>query len=195
LEIKKIINLWALKRLAAILLVGILFFNWYGYQLLNLYWQQQAEDKMVARLDGSDYQESDLISIKIPVTTLAYYNNSTAFERIDGAIDIGGVHYNYVKRRIFKDSLELLCIPNMTAISLQKAKNEFCGQVNDLQQHNQGKKGATTAKDLSKDYRPTAMDIAVQGVPGLPANAWAIPDAPGLPSLATPTPEMPPDQA
>jgi hypothetical protein len=186
-----------LKRLAAILLLGILFFDWYGYQLLSLYWQHQAENKLVARLDGRDYQESDLVSIKIPLTTLSYYNSSPGFERVDGAIDIGGVRYNYVKRRIFKDSLELLCIPNMTAISLQKAKNEFFGQVNDLQQNNQGKKNTnTTTKDFSKDYRPTAMDIAVPGAPALlVTKAWPITDAPGLPSRSTPTPEMPPDQA
>jgi len=194
--IKNLLICALLKRLAAILLLGILFFNWYGYQLLSVYWQQQADNRLVARLDGKDYQESDLLSIKIPLTTLSYYNSSSGFERVDGAIDIGGVRYNYVKRRIFKDSLELLCIPNMTAISLQKAKNEFFGQVNDLQQHNQGKKNTNAAKDFSKDYRPTAMDIDVPDAPALLlAKAWPITDAPGLPSRHTPTPEMPPDQA
>jgi hypothetical protein len=184
------------KRLAAILLSGILFFNWYGYQLLSLYWQHQADSKLVARLDGSDYRESELVRIKIPLTTLSYYNSATGFERVNGAIDIGGVKYNYVKRRIFKDSLELLCIPNMTAMSLQKAKNEFFGQINDLQQHNQGKKNNnTTSKDLSKDYKPTAMEIVVPVGPEQPANAWAITDASRLSSCSTPTPEMPPDQA
>jgi hypothetical protein len=161
-----------------------------------MYWQQQADNRLVARLDGKDYQESDLLSIKIPLTTLSYYNSSNGFERVDGAIDIGGLRYNYVKRRIFKDSLELLCIPNMTAISLQKAKNEFFGQVNDLQQHSQNKKNTNTAKDFSKDYRPTAMVIDVPCAPALlMAKAWPITDAPGLPSRHTLTPEMPPDQA
>ena len=96
------------KQLAAILLIGILFFNWYGYQLLTAYWQQKAENTLVARLDRHDYDDDQLVSIKVPLTTLDYYNSSTSFERVDGQVDINGVHYNYVKRRIFKDSLELL---------------------------------------------------------------------------------------
>ena len=102
-RIKKITNLCRLKRLAAILLTGILFFNWYGYQLLSLYWQQQAESRLEARLDGNEYQQSDLFSIKIPLHTLSYNNGSDGFERVRGHLDIGGVRYNYVKRRIFND--------------------------------------------------------------------------------------------
>jgi hypothetical protein len=185
-----------LKKLAAILLTGILFFNWYGYQLLTLYWQQQAESRLEARLDGNQYQQSDLFSIKIPLRTVSYNNGSDGFERVSGHLDIGGVRYNYVKRRIFNDSLELLCIPNIATTNLQKAKNEFFRQVNDLQQHNQGKKNNTTStKDLSKDYKPTAMDVLV---PGAPAALLAEPKAnkveSDLPTAFTPTPEIPPDQ-
>src|ERR1700743_2852942 len=120
--------------------MGILFFNWYGYQLLSNYWQNQADRRLEASLDQNNFDESQLVSVKVPLTTLSYYNSSTGFERVDGQIDIGGVHYKYVKRRIFQDSLELLCIPNMTAMKLQSAKNEFFRQVNDLQQQNQGKR-------------------------------------------------------
>lgn len=184
-----------MKQLAAILLIGILFFNWYGYQLLTAYWQQKAENTLVARLDRNDYDDAQLISIKIPLTTLDYYNSSTSFERVDGQIDINGVHYNYVKRRIFKGSLELLCIPNTTATNLQKAKNEFFRQVNDLQQQNQGKKSNTTAKDFSKDYTPTAMDITVPAaMTNNLSSATGMLAAAQLPTRYTPTAERPPDQ-
>ena len=184
-----------MKRVAAILLTGVLFFNWYGYQLLSAYWQQKADQKLVARLDRNDYDESQLISIKIPLTTLSYYNSSTGFERVDGRIDLNGIQYNYVKRRIFKDSLELLCIPNTTAMNLQKVKNDFFRQVNDLQQQTQSKKNnASPVKDLTKDYTPAHMDIAVpeiqpaaQPVPGIAASSH-------LPTCFTPTAERPPDQ-
>ena len=57
--------------------------------------------------------------------------------------------------------MELLCIPNTTATTLAKAKNEFFRQVNDLQQQNQGKKNNAPVKDISKDYTPTAMDLDI----------------------------------
>ena len=185
-----------MKQLASILLIGILFFNWYGYQVLSMYWQQRAEHRLEARLDRHDYDDSQLTSIKIPLTTLSYYNGSTVFERVDGQIELNGVHYNYVKRRIFKDSLELLCIPNTTVTSLQKAKNDFFRQVNDLQQQTQGKKnGSSAIKDLSKDYTPTAMNIVVPAAQAVLTPVRNLALSPILPSCFTPTAERPPDQA
>ncbi len=197
---EKLLICSALKRLAAILLMGILFFNWYGYQLLTQYWQQQAETRLQARLDRNEYDESQLLRVKIPITALAYsndYSNTTGnFERINGNVDIRGVRYQYVKRRMFKDSLELLCIPNVTAMKLQQTKNDFFRQVNDLQQQNQGKKSpASPVKDLSKDYQPTAMDIAVPDALAAGMPAPGVYTCPHLPSSYAPTKEMPPDQA
>ena len=178
--------------------MGVLFFNWYGYQLLTQYWQQRADSRLQARLDRNEYDESQLFSVKIPVTSLAYYNDTKAggFERIDGKIDIRGVHYQYVKRRLYKDSLELLCIPNETAMKLQQVKNEFFRQANDLQQQTQGKKAPSSpVKDLSKDYQPTAMHVAVPGAVAALLPVCGVYTCPNLPSAYSPTAELPPDQA
>lgn len=182
-----------MKQLAAILLIGILFFNWYGYQLLTAYWQQKAEKTLVARLDRHEYDDSQLISIKVPLTSIDYYNSSSTFERVDGQIDLNGVHYNYVKRRIYKGCLELLCIPNATATTLTKAKNEFFRQVNDLQQQQSGKKNNAPVKDSSKDYTPTAMHLDIPAAMATVSTASASLVAANLPTRYTPTAERPPD--
>lgn len=139
--------------------MGILFFNWYGYQLVTSFLQDRANHSLEARLDKDNYDESQLVSVRIPLTSLSYYTSSTSFERVDGQIELGGVQYKYVKRRIFKDSLEVLCIPDQSAMGLTKAKNEFFRQVNDLQQHNgQGKKSDShsgASKIFSTDYNKT----------------------------------------
>ena len=125
-----------MKRIAAILLMGILFFNWYGYKLLSFYLEGKANRQLEARLDEARYDESQLISIKVPSSHLSYYNSSTQFERVDGQIEVGGVQYKYVKRRLYNDSLEMLCIPNYAAMTIQTARNQFFQLVNDIQQHN-----------------------------------------------------------
>lgn len=187
-----------MKRLAAILLIGILFFNWYGYQLLTQYWQERADSKLQARLDKNEYTDDQLISVKIPLTSVSYsnYNNAgiSGFERVDGQIDIHGVRYQYVKRRVVGESLELLCIPNETAMKLQQVKNDFFRQANDLQQQNQGKKTPSSpVKDLSKDYQPTAMHIAVPDALAALSPAPGVYTCPHLHSCFSPTAEMPPD--
>ncbi len=107
-------------------------FNWAGFRLLNCFLEDRANRHLETALDNNEYDKSDLISIKIPVLYLPYYNNSTVFERIDGRVEIQGIEYKYVKRRIFNDSLELLCIPNHAIMKMREAKDEFLKFLNDL---------------------------------------------------------------
>ncbi|HEX4851291.1 MAG TPA: hypothetical protein VFV08_10820 [Puia sp.] len=147
-----------MKRIASILLLLMLVFNWFGYQLLTSYFQSKADFQLRSRLDENRYHESELISIKVPAENLGYYVNSQKFERVDGKIEINGVQYNYVKRRVFNDSVELFCIPNHTAMQIKSAKDEFFKLVNDLQQPGQNKKSdnqASLYKSFSTEYYAT----------------------------------------
>jgi hypothetical protein len=181
-----------LKRLAAILLTGILSFNWIGYQLLNSWLENRANQRLEARLDENNYDESQLISLKVPATHLSYYNSSTQFERVDGQIELNGVQYKYVKRRLLNDSLELLCIPNQTAMRLHSAKNEFFRLVNDLQHNGQGKKSGS-----SKSFSPVDL-YAIQELPSLGGLYPVFPETGSrivyfLPSTSVSPAEQPPD--
>jgi hypothetical protein len=135
----------------------MLLFNWFGYRLLTAYLEDKANVQLEVQLDENNYEESQLIALKVPVTHLSYYNNSREFERVDGNIIIGGVQYKYVKRRIFNDSLEVLCMPDQVAMKFQTLKNDFFKLVNDLRHPGQGKRAganAETAKNFSPDYYP-----------------------------------------
>jgi hypothetical protein len=118
-----------LKKIAAIVLTGLLLFYWAGYQLLFAYWQQCAEQKLEIQLDNSEYDQSMLVSIKISAMEPAYYNESVEFQRVDGVIEVGGVVYRFVKRRFFADSIELLCIPDGAEIKMTQARNELEGWI------------------------------------------------------------------
>jgi hypothetical protein len=138
------------------LLLGILLFNWFGYRFLISLMEDTAKEQLEQRLDETRYDESQLFSIKIPATNLAYYTNSSLFERIDGQIEIEGIQYKYVKRRLYRDSLELLCIPDQAAMRLQTAKINFFQLVYDLQHNLQGKKSGlhpiSGQQDFSDSY-------------------------------------------
>src|SRR5580698_3798791 len=99
--------------------MGILLFNWFGYRVLNDLMQDRSNLQLQSQLDLRHYDESQLITIKLPAAHLSYFNNSAVFERVDGQIEINGIPYQYVKRRIYNDSLELLCIPNQMALKLR----------------------------------------------------------------------------
>ncbi|HRH48616.1 MAG TPA: hypothetical protein PLP23_07690 [Panacibacter sp.] len=129
-----------MRKIASILLLCVLMFNWFGYQLLTSLMEQKANTNLEAQLDKNKFDESELISLKVAVVSLPYYNGSGKFERVDGHIEIHGVLYKYVERRLYNDSVELMCIPNRTAMQLRTAKGDFFKLVNDLQQNAPGKR-------------------------------------------------------
>jgi hypothetical protein len=131
-----------LRKLAAILLWGILLFNWVGYRLLNSILEERANRRLEARLDQDQYEDDQLISIKVPITHLAYYNSSAGFERADGELEVNGIPYRYVKRRISNDTIEMLCIPNQGELQLRQSGKNYFNGLNDIE-HQQGSKSGS----------------------------------------------------
>ena len=113
-----------MKKIASILLSGILLFNGFGHRLILSYLEDQAQHEQEAKLDVDDYNESELISVKVPITHLSYYNPSPTYERVSGSLQVGGIQYQYVKRRLYNDSLEVLCLPDHAAMKWQAAKQK-----------------------------------------------------------------------
>ena len=153
-----------MKRIAAILLLSLLLFNWIGYQLYTAILQDHADKNLVADIDRNNYSDADLISIKVPAVHLSSYVNSKEFQRVDGQIEIAGVQYNYVKRRFAEDSLELLCIPNTSATRIQTAKDEFFKLVNDLQHPGQSKKAdqhSSSFKGFNAEYYSNTQSVSI----------------------------------
>ena len=154
------------KRIASILLVGILLFNWGGYRLLTNYFETSADLQMQAELDKNQYNPSDLIRIKV-AASLPYGSSSETFERVDGNIEINGVNYTYVKRRFYQDSLELLCIPNTVKTGIKNARDEFAKLANDFITNTSSKKAGShqthsvkfSVQDFTDDHHSFAWQF------------------------------------
>ena len=154
----------ALRKIAAILLLLILLFNWVGYRLFSDFLMHCADIRLEARLDKNDFREDDLVEIKIPLH-LPYQLNWKSFERFDGEIDVDGVHYKYVKRKIYNDSLVLLCLPNKTKQNIEKAKDEYFKIVNDIDPSAQKKSG-----NNNLSFKNILSEFFVDQAPWLVAN-------------------------
>jgi hypothetical protein len=135
--------------------LGILLFNLLGYRLVYSYIENAADKKVELKLDQNSYDESELVSLSIPMEHLPYYSNSNQYERIDGRIEFDGIQYHFVKLRVYHDSLELLCIPERESFELQTAKDDFFKLVNDLEHAGQSKRSGShpgSSKTFSTDY-------------------------------------------
>lgn len=101
--------------------------------------QHQSDKQLEASLDKQEYNEKDLLTIKVPLS-LPYITSQQNFERVDGEIKYKGKIYKYVKRKITDGNLVLLCLPDHNKMQIEFAKEEFFKYANDLVQNNNSKK-------------------------------------------------------
>jgi hypothetical protein len=100
-----------LRKLAAILLLLILLFNLFGYRLVISALENKADDRLEARIDNRDYDESQLMEMRVPLN-MPYQERYTEFERHYGEIEVDGQAYRYVASKVEGDVLVLKCIIN-----------------------------------------------------------------------------------
>jgi len=122
------------KKLIAILLLLMLLFNWGGYRLLSNWMADNAQAQLQMVLDEEQYNEADLLHIKVPAT-LPYGVSNAQYEKVEGSIEMNGVTYSYVKRRFYQDTLELLCLPNIQTTKINNARDAFAQLANDFISH------------------------------------------------------------
>ncbi|MEO8111778.1 MAG: hypothetical protein ABI594_17155 [Ginsengibacter sp.] len=143
-----------MKKLTAILLVIIFSFNMFGYRFVVDYMQHKSDVKLVAQIDNNQYDESQLIELKLPVH-LPYQTSWSSYQRYDGEVEIDGKLYKYVERKLSNDTLYLKCLPNVNKMNLEIAKDDFFKNTNDVAQDNSKKSGnSKTAvfKKITSDF-------------------------------------------
>jgi hypothetical protein len=152
------------KKLAAILLLLLFLFNLVGYRLWFNYAQQRSDVQLEASLDKHQYNDADLISIKVPLS-MPYQTVQSNYERVNGEVKVDGKIYKYVKRRIVNGELELLCLPDQNKMRLQDAKNDYFKTTNDIAANNSDKKSENSKtnifKSLTSDYEQQVNNYAL----------------------------------
>ena len=157
--------------------------------------QQKSDNHLEVLLDDNQYDDSQLIELKIP-TQVPYQTSWASFERYDGEVEMNGILYKYVKRKVANDTLYLLCIPNTTKMNLETARNDFFKNTNDLQQNNNSKKSDNTKssfKNLLSEYDAYSFILKLNVSDKFPGNYHIACQVNTLLSSPHLTPEQPPD--
>jgi hypothetical protein len=185
-----------LKKIASVILLSLLLFNWCGYRWVINMVQQNADTKLEARLDRNEYNESQLIEIKVPLT-MPYQTEWSGYERFDGEVEVNGIHYKYVKRKIEDGQLVLKCIPNQAKQRLESAKDDLFKITNDLQQDNSSKKSgipiSTLVKNVLSDYDNLQQFNISSYYAALSAQSYNLYQPNLVTDLLHSTPEQPPE--
>ena len=185
-----------LKKVAALFFITLFLFNLFGYRLVVQYMQQKASAQLEARLDKNLYNDSQLIELKVPMH-LPYQTNWSAYQRFDGEIEVDGITYKYVKRKVADDTLYLMCIPNTKKMNLETAKNDFFKLTNDLTQNNNSKKSDNSKnisfKTLQGEYDEYTFALNSFDLFSDNMNSWPCLNSEKLISSPHVSPEQPPD--
>ncbi len=112
-------------------MLAVYLFNLTGYRFFFRYYINQSNQQIAQQADNSGYSDAELTEIKIKLN-LPYVTDWSGYERYDGEMELDGKHYNYVKRKISRDTLYLLCLPNETRTKLSIEKIDYAAKVNDM---------------------------------------------------------------
>jgi hypothetical protein len=115
----------------AILLLAVHLFNLAGYTLLFRYFMHRSDKQLILQIDNNQFNDSELIEVKIALHT-PYITSWSDYERVDGEVNVNGIYYSYVKRKIHNDTLHLLCLPNKNKTQLNAARIDYANKVQDV---------------------------------------------------------------
>ena len=115
--------------------------------------QASHTTNVIQKLDQQQYNEEDLIEIRVPVS-LPYQTDWGSFIRKDGTIEVNGIQYNYVLVKLSGGEMIYKCLPDMDRTHLVNARDNFFSLVNDLQTEkpSSGKPGAKNFKTFSFEF-------------------------------------------
>lgn len=140
-----------LKKIAAILLLGVMLFNLAGYRWLFSAIENKATAQLEQKISAGQYTDDQLVEIRIPLN-MPYYSDKD-YENVYGETDFNGEHYRYVKRKVSGNTLYLLCLPNKEKTNLVKAKNEFAKAVNDIPSNDGSQQKTSLIKLLTAEFQ------------------------------------------
>jgi hypothetical protein len=122
-----------------------------GYSLLFKYLMYRSDQQLTIKADHNQFNQSDVMLVKIPMH-LPYYSNSVNYERCDGEVEVNGVHYNYIQRKIDNDTVYLVCQLNQTKTRLYKEKNAYTKLLNDIPSGKKSTQSASVKKSFASEY-------------------------------------------
>ena len=185
-----------LKKFTAIFFLLLFAFNWFGYRLVYEYLQQKSNHNLEALFDQNIYNESELVELKVAVN-VPYQSSRADFERCDGEINVDGIIYKYVKRKLSNDTLYLMCLKNIDKMSLERAKNKIYKVTNDLQNDQNGTADhyKSVTKNLQPVYNESSFDVTINSPLSDVEKLWLPTNTKIIKLLSHQTPEQPPDVA
>jgi hypothetical protein len=123
-----------LKKLIAGTLLTVYLFNIGGQLVLHQYFSYLSDKFFNEQINKGQYNIAELTEVKIPVN-MPGITDWRNYENIAGQIQFENTSYNYVKMKITKHTLYLMCVPNYSTTHLSNQNLIGAKQVKDAPVH------------------------------------------------------------
>ena len=130
----------------------------------------RSDNQIVSQLYSNGANSSKLIKLKIPVH-MPTLDDWTDYANIQGQVQVKDAYYNYVRLKMTKDTLYLICLPNTVKANLAKANIIMTKNLNDIPLSKKGPNNSSTKKAESTydhfyqivkcDYTPLAELVKI----------------------------------
>ena len=120
-----------MRRIVSIALIGCFLFNMIGYKLCFYYQIIEADSRIQARIESLNESEENLFTVKIPIR-LPYHTDWKEFESVEGEMTYNNSTYRFVKRKVLRDTLILLCIEHREKSIIERNSGDFAKKVNEV---------------------------------------------------------------
>jgi hypothetical protein len=128
--------------------------NTMGYYAIFMGMQYKNSVTMTARLDADQYDESQTMTIEIPLT-VPYMTDDADFKRVDGIFEYKGEFYRLVKQKYAKETLTVVVIKDNENKRINEAMSDYVMSFTDTGDDQDSK----ITISFIKDYIPQTFAI------------------------------------
>lgn len=161
-----------MKKVISIGLIALLLMNTMGYYAIFWGFQVHSDLKMADQLDQGVYDESNTITISIPVS-IPYMMDQEEFSRADGKFLHEGKYYQMVKQKYANDTLTVVCVRDTDSEHIQTALGDYAKNFADNPE--QGKQQSKFSFSIIKDFT-VHSPVIVTSVGGWNTEVMAMTD-------------------
>jgi hypothetical protein len=130
--------------------------NTLGYYGVFLGLQYQNSVAMTRQLDADVYDESQAVTIQIPLTVPYMYNDAD-FKRAEGLFQYQGEFYRLIKQKYADDTLTVIAIRDSETKRINQAMSDYVMTFTDSGEDNQD--AAKLTVSFIKDYISQSIEI------------------------------------
>lgn len=145
-----------MKKIISLFLIWIFLFNVIGYYGVYAGMMHSANHKADQAIENNSYDQSETVTIKIPLTLP--YPVQNGFERVSGDFEHNGEFYKLVQQKYENDTVYVVCLRNDDQKKAVEVLSDLVKQSTD-QSPASSNQNTKTLTGLLKDYNPVMEEI------------------------------------